>query len=104
MALLQVVARRDLTAAIAHSGTFLGAVAVWGLWALSTGAVASLFPPGQQARAAALQIVLIGLGLCAILLFRPRGILGEARMISRHIAPARPAAGQSETGTSHADS
>jgi branched-chain amino acid transport system permease protein len=84
-------------------GAILGAIVVWGLWAVSAGAVASLFPPGQQARAAALQIVLIGVGLCAILLFRPRGILGEVRMISRHIVPPRPAGPQSETRTSHVE-
>ena len=73
-----------------NRGAILGAVAVWGLWALSGSAVVSLFPADQQARAAALQIVLIGVGLCCILLLRPRGILGEVRVISRHIAPRKP--------------
>ena len=63
-----------------NRGAILGAVVVWGLWAVSASVVAALFPAGQQARAAALQIVLIGLGLCAILLLRPRGILGEVRV------------------------
>ena len=43
-----------------NRGAILGAVVVWGVWALSGSAIAALFPPGQQARAAALQIVLIG--------------------------------------------
>lgn len=75
-----------------NRGAILGAVVVWGLWALSGSAIAALFPADQQARAAALQIVMIGLGLCAILLWRPRGILGEVRVISRHLArrPADP--------------
>ncbi|MEP9399218.1 branched-chain amino acid ABC transporter permease [Mesorhizobium sp. KR2-14] len=68
-----------------NRGAILGAVLVWGLWAASAGAIASLFPPGQQARAAALQIVMIGVGLCAILLLRPRGILGEEKVVSRHL-------------------
>jgi branched-chain amino acid transport system permease protein len=68
-----------------NRGAILGAVVVWGLWALSAPAIAALFPPDQQARAAALRIVLIGVGLCAILLVRPRGILGEARTVSRHV-------------------
>ena len=76
-----------------NRGAILGAVVVWGVWALSGSAIAALFPPGQQARAAALQIVLIGVSLCAILLLRPRGILGEVRTVSRHlstdVAPAR---------------
>jgi branched-chain amino acid transport system permease protein len=29
--------------------------------------------------------VMIGVGLCAILLLRPRGILGEVKTVSRHI-------------------
>ncbi|MDH6234131.1 branched-chain amino acid transport system permease protein [Mesorhizobium soli] len=68
-----------------NRGAILGAVLVWGLWAASAGAVAALFPPGQQARAAALQIVMIGVALCAILLLRPRGILGEEKVVSRHL-------------------
>ena len=72
-----------------NKGAILGAVLVWGIWAASAGAVSELFPPGQQARAAALQIVMIGVALCAILLLRPRGILGEERVVSRHIGRAR---------------
>lgn len=70
-----------------NRGAILGAVVVWGLWAVSASAIAQIFPAGQQARAASLQIVLIGVGLCAILLLRPRGILGEVRTVSRHLAP-----------------
>ena len=80
-----------------NRGAILGAVVVWGLWAVSAGVVSSLFPPDQQARAASLQIVLIGVTLCAILLVRPRGILGELRTVSRHLArkstPPLPADG-----------
>ena len=71
-----------------NRGAILGAIVVWALWAFSAPAIAALFPPDQQARAAALRIVLIGLGLCAILLLRPRGILAEERTISRHLPPA----------------
>jgi branched-chain amino acid transport system permease protein len=69
-------------------GALVGAVVVWGIWSMSGLALSLLFPPGQQARAASLQIVSIGLLLVAILLLRPRGILGEAKTISRHIADA----------------
>lgn len=86
-----------------NRGAILGAVVVWGLWALSAGAVSALFPADQQARASSLQIVLIGVALCAILLFRPRGILGEVKVISRHLTPrADPA--QPDTRSAHADS
>ncbi len=60
-----------------NRGAILGAVLVWGLWALSAAGVSAFVPPEQQARAAALQIVLIGVALCLILILRPRGILGE---------------------------
>lgn len=69
-----------------NRGAILGAVVVWGIWAISASAVSAVFPPDQQARAAALQIVMIGVALCAILLLRPRGILGEVKVISRHLA------------------
>jgi branched-chain amino acid transport system permease protein len=85
-----------------NRGAILGAVVVWGLWAVSSTVVASFFPAGQQARAAALQIVLIGLGLCAILLLRPRGILGEVRVISRHLSAREPQP-EPETRPTHAE-
>jgi branched-chain amino acid transport system permease protein len=47
----------------------------------------TFFPPEQQARAAALQIVAIGVIMAAILLLRPRGILGEPVTVSRHLGP-----------------
>jgi branched-chain amino acid transport system permease protein len=66
-------------------GALVGAVVVWGLWSASSALTATLFSPEQQARAAALQIVLIGVLLAAILLLRPRGILGEPATVSRFV-------------------
>ncbi|HEV7254209.1 MAG TPA: branched-chain amino acid ABC transporter permease [Mesorhizobium sp.] len=74
-----------------NRGAILGAVVVWGIWALSASAFAALFPAGEQARASALQIASIGVALCAILLFRPRGILGERSLVARRFA-RRPSA------------
>lgn len=68
-----------------NRGAILGAVLVWGIWAMSAAAISELFAPAQQARAAALQIVMIGVALCVVLLLRPRGLLGEQRVVSRHI-------------------
>jgi branched-chain amino acid transport system permease protein len=70
-------------------GALLGAVLVWGLWSASSALTALLLPPGDQARAAALQIVLIGVLLAAILLLRPRGLLGEHATVSRFVARKR---------------
>jgi branched-chain amino acid transport system permease protein len=66
-------------------GAIFGAVLVWALWAASAGLIAEVFPPDQQARAASLQIVLIGVMLCAILLWRPQGLFPETRSVSRHL-------------------
>jgi branched-chain amino acid transport system permease protein len=74
-----------------YRGAILGAVLVWAIWALSGGIIAEVFPADQQARAASLQIVLIGVMLCVILLWRPQGILPEPRRVSRHLG-TRPTA------------
>jgi len=68
-----------------NKGAVLGAVLVWGLWSASGAAMTMIFPPEYQARAAALQIVAIGVIMAAILLLRPRGILGEQVTVSRHL-------------------
>ena len=74
-----------------NRGAILGAVVVWAIWAGSGALISALFPPAEQARAAALQIVVIGVALCAVLLLRPRGIMGEDRIVSRHVGKPRNA-------------
>ena len=69
-----------------NRGAILGAVLVWAIWALSGAAIAEIFPADQQARAASLQIVLIGAMLCLILLWRPQGILPERRIRRKETA------------------
>lgn len=72
-----------------NRGAILGAVVVWGVWAMSGGALRAMMPADAQARGAALQVVLIGILLAAMLVLRPRGLLGEETAISRHAsAPA----------------
>ncbi|MBL8699327.1 MAG: branched-chain amino acid ABC transporter permease [Alphaproteobacteria bacterium] len=71
-----------------NRGAILGAVVVWLVWTLSGGALRAIVPADQQARAAALQIVLIGVLLGAMLLLRPRGLLGEETTVSRHATPS----------------
>jgi branched-chain amino acid transport system permease protein len=43
-----------------------------------------MVPQAEQARAAALQVVLIGVLIALMLLWRPRGLMGEAVSVSRH--------------------
>lgn len=60
-----------------NAGAVAGSVLVWAIWAGSGALTSVLFAPEQQARAASLQIVAIGVMLCVILLVRPNGIFGE---------------------------
>lgn len=59
-----------------NAGAIAGSVLVWAIWAGSGALTSVLFAPEQQARAASLQIVAIGVMLCVILLVRPNGIFG----------------------------
>ena len=68
-----------------NRGALLGAVLVWALWSISGAVLAAAVPADYQARAAALQIVLIGVALAALLVLRPRGLLGEEKMVSRFL-------------------
>lgn len=70
-----------------NRGAIAGAVVVWALWTSSGAALAAVLPQDLQARSAALQTVLIGVVLAAVLLVRPRGLLGEATVVSRHAHP-----------------
>lgn len=67
-------------------GAVVGAVIVWTLWSLSGAAIGALVPADLQARAAALQLTAIGVALAAMLLLRPRGIVGERTLVSRVVA------------------
>jgi branched-chain amino acid transport system permease protein len=68
-----------------NKGAILGGLLVWALWSGSSVAIASIFPAGEQARASALQIVAIGIVLALMLLWRPRGLIGERAIVSRHL-------------------
>jgi branched-chain amino acid transport system permease protein len=70
-----------------NRGAVAGAVAVWALWSASGAALTAVLPQELQARSAALQTVVIGVVLAAVLLVRPRGLLGEATVVSRHAGP-----------------
>lgn len=69
-----------------NRGAILGAYVVWGFWAVSGGLLRGLIPQAEQARGAALQVVLIGVLIMLMLLWRSRGLLGETTAVSRHAA------------------
>jgi branched-chain amino acid transport system permease protein len=68
-----------------NRGALLGALVIWALWSASGVAVSKLVPPSHAAQGAAVQVIIIGLVLVLMLLFRPRGLIGERPMVSRHL-------------------
>ena len=66
-----------------NAGVVLGALVVWGIWSASGAAIGVFVPADLQGRAAALQLVAIGVTLAAMLVVRPRGLLGERAVMSR---------------------
>lgn len=84
---------------VGGSGNNLGAVAgsivVWTLWSASGAVMHWLLPADMQVRGAALQVILIGVLLAGMLVLRPRGLVGEPTIVSRHIAPVQPDASAS---------
>jgi len=67
-----------------NRGALLGALVVWAIWTGSGALVTQLVPPSHAAQGAAVQVILIGLVLVLMLLFRPRGLIGEEAVVSRH--------------------
>ncbi len=62
-----------------NRGAIAGAFLVWGFWTASGGVMRGWVPQAEQARAAALQVVLIGVLIAAMLVLRPRGLFGNFR-------------------------
>jgi len=67
-----------------NRGAMLGTLVVWALWTASGSLVTTLLPTRLHAQGAAAQVILVGLTLVLMLLYRPRGLIGEAPMVSRH--------------------
>ncbi len=80
-------------------GAVIGSILVWGIWAGSGTLTSVLFPPEQQARAASLQIVAIGVMLCVILLIRPNGLFGDRPRRPRFGKRAKIAAAKGSSGS-----
>lgn len=69
-----------------NRGAILGTILVWALWTASGTLITSVLPSRLHAQGAAAQTILIGLVLVAVLLIRPRGLIGEQPTVSRHTA------------------
>lgn len=68
-----------------NRGAMAGVLIVWGLWSASGILISSLVPAAYQTQGGALQAILIGLVLVITLLVRPRGLLGEEPVVSKHV-------------------
>ncbi|MFQ5828741.1 MAG: branched-chain amino acid ABC transporter permease [Candidatus Methylomirabilia bacterium] len=65
-----------------NKGVLLGAFVVWGIWTGSTFLTDQL-PVALQSRAPYIRFLVIGGLLVLILFFRPQGLLGEEKLVSR---------------------
>jgi branched-chain amino acid transport system permease protein len=68
-----------------NRGALLGAFIVWGLWSASGTLVSKIVPAAFQTQGGAAQAILIGAALVCTLLYRPRGLIGEEPVVSRHV-------------------
>ncbi|MGD9076485.1 MAG: branched-chain amino acid ABC transporter permease [Desulfobacteraceae bacterium] len=67
-----------------NKGAILGAYAIWGIW-IGTKFMTDLLPYTLKARAPYIRFLLIGILLEIILIYRPQGILGEEKRVSKLI-------------------
>jgi len=67
-----------------NKGAIVGAFVVWGIWT-GTSLMTDFLPYALKARAPFIRFLLIGIFLEIILIYRPRGLLGEEKKVSRLI-------------------
>jgi branched-chain amino acid transport system permease protein len=65
-----------------NKGVILGAFVVWAIW-IGTQFITNFLPYTLKARAPYIRFLIIGILLEIILLYRPRGLLGEEKAVSR---------------------
>jgi branched-chain amino acid transport system permease protein len=79
-----------------NRGAILGAFVIWGVWTGTAFLVDALRPalvvisPTLPARGPYLRLLFIAVLLLVILLYRPRGLIGEEKFVSRHSGDAGP--------------
>jgi branched-chain amino acid transport system permease protein len=67
-----------------NKGAILGAYVIWGIW-VGTTFLTNLLPYTLKARAPYIRFLIIGILLEIILLYRPQGLLGEEKKVSKLI-------------------
>lgn len=63
-------------------GAIVGAIVIWALWSASDSLINFIVTPDYQTQAAALRIIIVGMVLVLMLLFKPSGILPEKKHLS----------------------
>jgi branched-chain amino acid transport system permease protein len=69
-------------------GALAGAAVVWALWTVSGLLISDIVPAAYEARAASLRLAAIGALLATMIVVRPRGLIGERALASRHVTAA----------------
>jgi branched-chain amino acid transport system permease protein len=67
-----------------NKGAILGAYVIWGIW-IGTQFATDLLPYTLKARAPYIRFLIIGILLELILIYRPRGLFGEEKKVSKMI-------------------
>jgi branched-chain amino acid transport system permease protein len=65
-----------------NKGAILGAYVIWGIWIL-TQLLTNFLPYTLKARAPYIRFLVIGILLEIILIYRPQGLLGEEKKVSK---------------------
>ena len=63
-------------------GAIVGAIVIWALWSASDSLINFIVTPDFQTQAAALRIIIVGMVLVLMLVFKPSGILPEKKHVS----------------------
>jgi branched-chain amino acid transport system permease protein len=66
-----------------NRGAIAGAFIVWAFWSASGYIIAATLPATLHTQSGAIRVVLIGVLLSLMLLFRPQGVFPEQRVVSR---------------------
>ena len=73
-----------------NMGAIVGSVVMWAVWSASDSVIAAVVSPDFQTQAASARIVLIGLILVLMLLYRPEGLLPEKHVVSNAGRMSKP--------------
>ncbi len=68
-----------------NKGAILGAFVIWGIWEITRFLTAYILPYTMKARAPYIRYLIIGILLEIILIYRPQGLKGEEKRISKMI-------------------